>query len=83
MFWPEPFKASASREACRDAWGITPRNPLWADVQWGGRRIAAGSNIVFTNGALDPWHGGGVLDSLSDTLVAVIIPEVGGWVVKG
>ena len=41
----------------------------------GGRRLEAASNIVFTNGLLDPWSGGGVLESLSDTLVAVVIPE--------
>jgi len=29
-------------------------------------------------GLLDPWHGGGVLESLSDTLVAVILPGVRG-----
>ena len=26
-----------------------------------------------SNGAMDPWHGGGVLQSLSDTLVAIVI----------
>lgn len=46
-------------------------------VQWGGRNIAAGSNIVFSNGLLDPWHGGGVLEDVSRSLTAVVIPEVG------
>lgn len=45
-------------------------------LQWGGRNIAAGSNIVFSNGLLDPWHGGGVMDDVSKSLVAVVIPEV-------
>ncbi|KAG2433173.1 hypothetical protein HYH02_012716 [Chlamydomonas schloesseri] len=74
MFWPEPFDLGASVEACQDNWGVTPR-PLWATTQWGGRRIAAGSNIVFSNGLLDPWHGGGVLEDISDSMPAVIIPE--------
>ncbi len=34
---------------------MTPR-PLWATVEWGGRRIESASNIVFTNGLLDPWY---------------------------
>lgn len=42
---------------------------------WGGKRIQASSNIVFTNGLLDPWSGGGVLQNVSDSIVAVLIPE--------
>ena len=41
----------------------------------GGRHIEAASNIVFSNGLLDPWSSGGVLWNISDSLVAVIIPE--------
>jgi lysosomal Pro-X carboxypeptidase len=76
MFWPEPFNLSAALAGCWDNWKVRPHSTTWADTQWGGRQITAGSNIVFSNGLLDPWHGGGVLRSLSDTLVAVIIPEV-------
>jgi lysosomal Pro-X carboxypeptidase len=46
-------------------------------IYWGGREVAASSNIVFSNGLMDPWHGTGLLESISDTLVAVKIPEVG------
>ncbi len=28
-----------------------------------------------SNGLLDPWHSGGVLKSISDSLVALIIPD--------
>lgn len=31
--------------------------------------------LFFSNGLLDPWHGGGVLETISDTLVALIIPN--------
>jgi lysosomal Pro-X carboxypeptidase len=36
--------------------------------------ISQSSHIIFSNGLLDPWHTMGVLKSLSDTLVAVVIP---------
>jgi hypothetical protein len=76
-FWDEPFSLKAAEEHCHQTWNVTPR-ALWAQLEWGGRRaVAAASNIVFSNGLLDPWHGGGVLVNVSDTVIAVIIPEVG------
>lgn len=33
------------------------------------------SNIVFSNGLLDPWSVFGVLEDVSDSVVAVIIPD--------
>lgn len=44
-------------------------------IEWGGKRILAGSNIVFTNGGLDPWSAGGVLKTLSHSMISVMIPE--------
>ena len=80
LYWPEPFDLQASLAMCGHNWGVQPRRTDWATIQWGGRDIASSSNIVFSNGLLDPWHGIGVLKSLSDSLVAVIIPEVWGCV---
>lgn len=37
-----------------DPWGE------WLDVYYGGLRIGSHSNIVFSNGLLDPWSAGGV-----------------------
>ncbi|KAG0490698.1 hypothetical protein HPP92_007561 [Vanilla planifolia] len=34
-----------------------------------------GSNIIFYNGLKDPWSGGGVLKSISKSLVAIVAPE--------
>ena len=64
----------ASFENCQNVWNVTPR-PEWARIGLLGKRIESASNIVFSNGLLDPWHGGGVLQNISDTLLAVLIPN--------
>jgi lysosomal Pro-X carboxypeptidase len=43
----------------------------------GGKRIEGASNLVFSNGLMGPWHGGGILQNVSDTIVAVVIPNGG------
>ena len=50
----QPFDLKGSIKGCQQQWGVTPR-PMWATVAWGGKRIDTASNIVFTNGLLDPW----------------------------
>lgn len=61
---------------CQSDWGVTPR-PEWARVMLGGKSINNASNILFSNGLLDPWHGGGVLTDVSETVVALVIPNGG------
>ncbi|XP_072040241.1 lysosomal Pro-X carboxypeptidase-like [Amphiura filiformis] len=68
--WDEAKEAAQ----CQKTWQVTPR-PQWINLQFGGKDIQAASNIIFSNGQLDPWSAGGVLESLSDTLIAIIIPE--------
>jgi lysosomal Pro-X carboxypeptidase len=61
MFWDQPWDEAAMRRSCWDKWRVVPR-PMWAAINWGGRNIQTASNIVFSNGKLDPWSGGGVLE---------------------
>ena len=49
----------------------------WEQISYGGKHIQTASNIVFSNGMLDPWSAAGVLQSLSDSVVAVQLPNGG------
>ena len=53
-------------------------DPGLATRLYGGRDLDSATNIVFTNGLLDPWSSGGVLKSgeAKGGVVAIIIPEV-------
>ncbi|CAL0326723.1 unnamed protein product [Lupinus luteus] len=64
---------------CQYAYNVTPR-PHWITTEFGGhdikkvlRRFA--SNIIFFNGLRDPWSGGGVLENISKTIVAIVAKE--------
>ncbi|MFT7803846.1 lysosomal Pro-X carboxypeptidase-like [Arapaima gigas] len=74
MFEPQPWNFEAFSEECYALFGVRPR-PYWAGTVYGGKEISSHSNIVFSNGNLDPWSGGGVTQNLSSSLVAVMIPD--------
>ncbi|CAK4626377.1 hypothetical protein LEN26_011922 [Aphanomyces euteiches] len=73
-FYPrELHNQTAMNESCMKEWGVELR-PYWANTVYGGRQaLEATSNIVFTNGNLDPWSGVGVLESISPSVVALIV----------
>ena len=79
IFYPaSPWNVSATVESCRSQYNVQAR-PEWGAIGMPGSRLGAGrfSKIVFTNGYLDPWSGGGVLDNIShtDELTAFILPN--------
>ncbi|CAH0592110.1 unnamed protein product [Chrysodeixis includens] len=74
MFEPQPWNFTTYSEECHKKYGVYPR-PEMARLEYGGNRLQAASNIVFSNGLRDPWTGGGILDSLSDTVRAVVIVD--------
>eukprot|EP01118_Nematostelium_gracile_P017240 TRINITY_DN7306_c0_g1_i1.p1 TRINITY_DN7306_c0_g1~~TRINITY_DN7306_c0_g1_i1.p1 ORF type:complete len:130 (-),score=35.88 TRINITY_DN7306_c0_g1_i1:39-428(-) len=70
MFLPGYWDYDANTQYCQQTWGITPRNN-WVIEYYGGDWTPngpnlVGSNIVWSNGRLDPWSGGGVLQSVSE-----------------
>ncbi|KAL6058240.1 Dipeptidyl peptidase 2 [Balamuthia mandrillaris] len=74
MFVPRQWTLEKQSQYCQKKWGVEPR-PGWLDIQYGGGNLNGSSNIIFSNGLLDPWHTGGILHSLSDTLVAIVIKD--------
>ncbi len=78
IWWPNSGpNLEGDAEACKQEWGI-PLRPDWSRIHWGGySSFSAGSNIIFSNGLIDPWHALGVLSSPNPEtgVVAIVIPE--------
>ncbi|KAM7254664.1 hypothetical protein ACFE04_019905 [Oxalis oulophora] len=67
---------TARAHYCKVTYGVEPR-PSWIANEYGGQNIHRvlkryGSNIIFFNGLRDPWSGGGVLNNISDTIIAIV-----------
>jgi lysosomal Pro-X carboxypeptidase len=64
MFLPEEWNEEAEKAYCFAAYGEMPQFN-WALDFYGGRNpkrdFAHVSNIIFSNGDLDPWHVGGIM----------------------
>ncbi|KAL5704268.1 lysosomal Pro-Xaa carboxypeptidase [Ranunculus cassubicifolius] len=70
-----PFDLKAFTRGCQSKFGVTPR-PHWITTEYGGHNITSvlkkfASNIIFSNGLQDPYSVGGVLQSISDSVVAL------------
>jgi lysosomal Pro-X carboxypeptidase len=73
MFWPlSTFDLDGTAAGCLATWGVKPR-AMWSSVALAPSDLSSATNIVFSNGLLDPWHGGGVLRNVSSSVVSLII----------
>ncbi|KAB2606610.1 lysosomal Pro-X carboxypeptidase-like [Pyrus ussuriensis x Pyrus communis] len=75
MFPPYQFDLQEYIDNCKAIYGVPPR-PHWVTAYFGGHDIKLAlyrfaSNIIFSNGLRDPFSGAGVLENISDTVVAV------------
>ncbi|EQC34484.1 hypothetical protein SDRG_07812 [Saprolegnia diclina VS20] len=75
MFPPQRHNETTDAMRCLQTWGVDLR-PFYAHTMYGGRAgLEAATNLVLTNGDLDPWSNSGILQSLSQSVVAVRIPK--------
>ncbi|XP_063238867.1 lysosomal Pro-X carboxypeptidase-like [Bacillus rossius redtenbacheri] len=74
MFEPYSFDFASYSDSCYSRWGVRPSLSEGINL-YGGRDISTAANIVLTNGLLDPWSGLGVLRNVSETAVALVMPD--------
>jgi lysosomal Pro-X carboxypeptidase len=64
------FSLGSASQTCQQLYQVQP-NPRWAEQRWGGFHIGDGhtgvTNLIWSNGGLDPWHGGGFLRPFENT----------------
>ncbi|CAK9158770.1 unnamed protein product [Ilex paraguariensis] len=75
MFPPSPFDFKQYSDHCKSLYDVPPR-PHWVTTYYGGQSIKLvlhrfASNFIFSNGLRDPYSSGGVLEDLSDSLLAI------------
>lgn len=75
MFLPQPWNPDEFVEDCKSKNLVPQFN--WALDTFGGRNIKKDfqhvSNIIFSNGDLDPWRAGGVLSDVNPDIVVRMI----------
>ncbi|GMN56145.1 hypothetical protein TIFTF001_025263 [Ficus carica] len=75
MLPSSPFVLEEFIEDCTDYYGVPPR-PHWVTTYYGGHDIKLilhrfASNIIFSNGLRDPYSSGGVLENISNSVLAI------------
>ncbi|KAI5722701.1 hypothetical protein M8J76_012307 [Diaphorina citri] len=74
MYEPYDWNLAAYSNACEELFGVRPDLSIIPKM-FGDRRIEFTSNVIFSNGLKDPWSAGGVHRNLSDSIVAILIPD--------
>ncbi|CAH2001817.1 unnamed protein product [Acanthoscelides obtectus] len=75
MFENAKWDLKRYSEKCYRDVGVWPWRPDWIVQEYGGKNLRYFSNIVFSNGLMDPWSVGGVLANVSSNILAVTIPR--------
>lgn len=76
IFGNYPWDLEEWYASCQNIYGTQTR-PEWENVNYGlytniVKQLRYASNIVFTNGLMDPWSGGGILDPVDNPDILVL-----------
>jgi len=74
VFPAYPYNLSQDVAYCKAEFGVQLRY-WWGKMEFAGFDFQAASNIIFSNGLLDPWHACGLLTTLNPSVPAIVIPE--------
>ena len=74
MFEPSPWNFDDYAKDCVKQFLVKPQPNLICE-RYGCTELSTATNIIFSNGLLDPWTSGGVIRNLSSSAVAIVIPE--------
>ncbi|XP_012347648.1 lysosomal Pro-X carboxypeptidase [Apis florea] len=74
MFKPHTWNLDEYSNDCIKQYSVKPQPNLICE-EYGCKDLSTATNIVFSNGLMDPWSSGGVLRNLSSSAIAIIIPE--------
>nr|CAH8874692.1 unnamed protein product [Trichobilharzia regenti] len=72
MFTSLPLTKEQVTRYCQKKWGVTPvfnqLSTFFGDNLW-----KTATNIIFSNGNLDPWMGGGILTDQSEKVISLVL----------
>ncbi|XKL62403.1 hypothetical protein PGB90_002236 [Kerria lacca] len=74
MFVPQEWNFKNYLKKCFKTYGMYPQK-YKIEKLYGGKKLNAISNIIFSNGELDPWMSGGVTYAMSPTIYPVVISK--------
>jgi lysosomal Pro-X carboxypeptidase len=78
MFLPQVWDKEETTNWCLEKYNLKPRFD-WVLDNFGGRNpehdFASYSNIIFSNGELDPFIFGGLIKTTNDKLVTIVIKD--------
>ena len=73
VFEEQPWNITKFSNDCQAKYQ-RPSEPLKGTWMFGGKDIQTASNIIFSNGARDPWSAGGVTEQVSPNIDLIKIP---------